>query len=186
MTRRILKFLHEEYATALGNFLHESNSSSYPATPWSVPPTPSIDTPGAFFPERGDPFAGRPSGGSLGTIFDLLGHKSSSMIGSRLAVQSSGYTSAFASQCSSPSPSAPPSPAPTAHANLRPTLSQRNSTITGGNNSPNVTTMLEEEFSRKSHTLKPVLIEAIEELMDEVRMTYTSVAEQSIDHIHSG
>lgn len=52
--------------------------------------------------------------------------------------------------------------------------------------SPNVTAMLEEDFSKKSHSLKPVFIEAIQELMDEVEMTYRSVGEQSIDHIHSG
>lgn len=46
--------------------------------------------------------------------------------------------------------------------------------------------MLADEFSRKSGSLKPVFIEAIQELMDEVELTSRSVGEQSIDHIHSG
>ncbi|KWU42548.1 eukaryotic translation initiation factor 2B beta subunit, partial [Rhodotorula sp. JG-1b] len=44
----------------------------------------------------------------------------------------------------------------------------------------------EDDFSRRSFSLKPVFIEAIAELMDEVETTYRSVGEQAIEHIHSG
>ena len=186
MIRRILKFLHEEYATALTNFLADSSSSSYPSTPYSIPPTPALcpETPSSFFPECGDPFAsaGRPSGtGSLGSMFDLLGHKATPLI-------IGNSPSSFATPLSGfPPPSTPSSPlrgaSPVPSQVLaRPSLALRTPSVI----SPHVTTMLEEEFSRKSHTLKPVFIEAIQELMDEVEMTYRSVGEQSIDHIHSG
>jgi len=44
----------------------------------------------------------------------------------------------------------------------------------------------EEEFSRESYKLKPHFMDAIKELYEEVETTHTNVAEQSLDHIHSG
>lgn len=186
MTRRILKFLHEEYATALGNFLADtSSSSSYPATPWSVPETPALGNDGT----SSFPFAEvRTAGGPLGSMFDLLGHKGPYADGSAGLAATAAHTSsssAFASGAST-APSSPSSghhpfpPVPsTVH---RPLLPLRTPSIV----STHVTNMLEDDFSRRSHTLKPIFIEAIQELMDEVEMTYRSVGEQSIDHIHSG
>lgn len=188
MTRRILKNLQGEYTSALETYLSESSSTSYPQTPYSIPPTPSIETPGAFFPERGDPFAGRPVGSSLGSMFDLLGHGTSNMGGSRLDCRSgaTGLNSAHASSPGLLSPSTTPihtSPSsPASGLNL--TVNTKSTNGTGI--SPGVSAMLEEDFTRKSYTLKPLFIEAITEVMDELETTYKSVGEQAVDHIHSG
>ncbi|KAL8283986.1 hypothetical protein RQP46_005099 [Phenoliferia psychrophenolica] len=196
MTRRILKFLHEEYATALGNFLADSSSSSSPNTPHSIPATPSLggpDTPGGSFP-----FALARRQSSLGSMFDLLGHKAipddikTGPLGLPVTAPSSGFvTPRSPASPASPAHSTPASPSmntPSAiSASLfhqRPHLPLRSPSSSVP--MPHVTSMLEDEFSRKSSTLKPVFLEAIQELMDEVDMTYRSVSEQSIDHIHSG
>lgn len=201
ITKRILKFLQEEYITALTSFLAQSSSSStsYPSTPYSVPMTPGwglaggLDTPGAFFPERGDPFSGRRTtgGSSLGNIFDLLGHRSSAGAAGGLSRPQNSTWSPVDSSSAPGSPStAPSSPArPFASSSINnhsPNASIHRQASTSTLLSPHVTIMLEEDFSKKSHSLKPVFIEAIQELMDEVEMTYRSVGEQSIDHIHSG
>jgi translation initiation factor eIF-2B subunit beta len=202
ITKRILKFLSEEYQTALSTYLTTTSSSSYPSTPYSVPQTPGwgvtgLETPGTFFPERGDPFAGRriPSGstgGSLGNIFDLLGHKNvavSQHAGSSTSMQGGIGGSNNSSAPHSPHvPAAPPSPllGHSSRSNTTTIRSPGPGAHTPNGLSPHVTTMLEEDFSKKSHSLKPVFIEAIQELMDEVEMTYRAVGEQSIDHIHSG
>ncbi|KAK4702351.1 translation initiation factor eIF-2B subunit beta, partial [Phenoliferia sp. Uapishka_3] len=180
MTRRILKFLHEEYATALGNFLTDASPSSTPNTPHSVPATPALgrhEGPGSF------PFTLARQGSSLGSMFDLLGHKVGGGAAGT-APPSSGFSTPR--ELASPGPSSPSSPAnnsPSSSQFLqRPHLPMRTPSIL----TPHVTSMLEEEFSRKSSSLKPVFLEAIQELMDEVDFTYRSVSEQSIDHIHSG
>lgn len=186
MTRRILKFLHEEYATALANYLSNATHSS-PATPHSVPETPFLasDGSGSF------PFTPTRRGTALGSMFDLLGHNKAGSDGlgnPNLALGPSTTTSGVGTPLSSsPIPTEPSSPAQshspaTAHTLHRPNLPVQ----TPGIMSPHVTSMLEDEFSKKSHSLKPVFIEAVQELMDEVELTYRSVGEQSIDHIHSG
>ncbi|KAM0745589.1 nagb/rpia/CoA transferase-like protein [Meredithblackwellia eburnea MCA 4105] len=200
MTRRIHKFLSEEYATALNNFLNESHSGlSSPTTPHSVPATPAIGG------SSSDPFlsAGRRES-ALGSMFDLLGHRAASSSSNSLdlgplaavataatAPSASGFATPLinsSSSLSSPPSSVPNSPTPHSPVSSghqqRPPLALR--TPSTNILSPGVTTMLEEEFSRKSHTLKPVFIEAIQELLDEVEMTYRNVGELAVDHIHSG
>ncbi|KAI5481880.1 translation initiation factor eIF-2B beta subunit [Pseudohyphozyma bogoriensis] len=170
MYRRILKFLHEEYATALTNFLSEttvSAASSSSATPNSIPATPNTHSESSTFRR----------GSTLGSMFDLLGHKSEGHHSPSPLSTSTLVT---------PAPSSPASPqnnSPSASTILhRPLLPLRTSSTV----SPQVQGMLEEDFSRKSSALKPIFVEAIQELMEEVEMTYRNVGEQSIDHIHSG
>lgn len=190
MTRRIAMLISEEYATALSNFLADSASSSGGVTPSSIPPTPSLGGPNldstnsSFFTE-----AGRTRGGALGSIFDLLGHKTTSAGAISSTTNAGGASTSLLgtpSAVSSPSSSTPASPqnhSPSSSTILsRPNLPMRTPTLV----SPHVQALLEDEFSRKSFSLKPLFIEAIQELMDEVESTYRSVGEQSIDHIHSG
>lgn len=223
MTQRILHNINEEYLTALSTFLLSvsSSSSSHPGTPFSVPMTPSLggalETPGGFFPERGDPFAGTGLGtrsrgggaGSLGNIFDLLGHRSWSvgpgaemkgalsggMGGHEPGSMTSSFTGSNASSTfATPTPSVPSSPS--IHSNVAlPTLhqqqqqQQRSSSVTTGranNQSPQVTQILTEDFSKKSHNLKPLFIEAIQEVVDEVEEVWDAVGKDAMMHVHSG
>ena len=190
MTRRIAMLMGEEYATALANFLTDSASSSGGASPSTVPPTPALggtlDSTSSFFTERD--LGGRTRGGALGSMFDLLGHKTttSGAISSAAGGASTSVLGTPQSVLSSPGTSTPASPqthSPSSSTILqRPNLPLRTPSVV----SPHVQALLEDEFSRKSFSLKPVFIEAIQELMDEVELTYRSVGEQSIDHIHSG
>lgn len=170
MTRRILKFLHEEYATALKLHLeNEDLKGSTTPSPRNVPATPFLpsDASTSF------PFS-TPSSRPLGNIFDLLGHKSPGT--SSLSSIAPTYSVA-----TTPTPSSPNSPSgavtPSHYSSYGQSYTQ---------DSSSTQSMLADEFSRKSGSLKPVFIEAIQELMDEVELTSRSVGEQSIDHIHSG
>lgn len=190
MTRRIAMLMGEEYATALSIFLADSASSSGGASPSTVPPTPALggnlDSTSSFFTERD--LGSRTRGQALGSMFDLLGHKttSSGAISRPAGGASTSVLGTPQSALSTPGASTPTSPqtnSPTSSTILqRPNLPLRTPSIV----SPHVQAVLEDEFSRKSFSLKPVFIEAIQELMDEVELTYRSVGEQSIDHIHSG
>lgn len=53
----------------------------------------------------------------------------------------------------------------------------------GGTSSPNK--MDPEEFMRQSAKLKPVLLQAIEEVMGELETTHEDVAKGAREHIHS-
>ncbi|SCV74111.1 BQ2448_6543 [Microbotryum intermedium] len=204
MTRRIIMLISEEYATALSNVLADATTSSSPATSMSIPPTPALGPESnaniSFFNERdlsGPSRSGR-QGSMLGSMFDLLGHKpaspSTSAWGSAgLASPALATTSAFAasqplSALSTPNSSRNASPTTSPSASIilqRPVLSLRAPSLATPP-LPHVQIALEDDFSKKSFSLKPVFIEAIQELMDEVEFTYRSVGEQSIDHIHSG
>ncbi|KAK4047543.1 Ark- serine/threonine protein kinase [Microbotryomycetes sp. JL201] len=183
MTRRITMLISEEYATALSNFMSDSTSSGA-HTPASIPATPAVggDVAGSsFFSERDFVARGRP--GALGSIFELLGHKSASS--SSQAGGAAGSPFASGSGLSSPASSQPGSPA-SGHA---PTIAQprpNHPLRTPSLVSPQVQAVLEDEFSKKSFSLKPVFIEAIQELMDEVELTYQTIGQQAVDHIHSG
>jgi translation initiation factor eIF-2B subunit beta len=170
MIERIRADLSEEYATALKNYLATNSSanslSSYPTTPFT-PFDSTTGLGGSFFPERT---------GSLGNMFDLLGHKSPSS-----HTHHSHHSSSGASINPTPAPSAPSSPS-----RATPGLPTRKASMPGTGTSPEVSAMLTAEFSQKSYTLKPVFIEAIQELLDEVDMSYRAVGEQSWEHIHSG
>jgi len=179
MCRRICVLMREEYATALSNHLDASDSpSSSPSTPF-VPQTPAVAgvPTEPFFHHDRDLIGQAKSGAALGSMFDLLGHKPTPE--GVLQVTPRGSTSL----ASTPANSAPPSPkqqSPSSSQILqRPSISSTRPLI-------DTSALRENEFSKRSFHLKPVFIEAIQELMDEVEMTYRTVGEQSIDHIHSG
>lgn len=195
----MLKFLTEEYQTALQTYLLTSSSSSisstpninsYPTTPWGAG---GLETPGTFFPERGDPFNGFNSvgagGGRIGgSLFELLGHRESSTGVGNSSISTGKHESIPNSSWTPTSPiSTPSSPHKIASPNPnsdRPAFSRSGTTTS--TLSPHVQTMLTEDFSKKSLNLKPIFIEAIQELIDEIEMTHRSVGEWSLDHIHSG
>lgn len=212
MTRRICMLIREEYQTALSNHLDDSVSSpaSELPTPLSSFPnssslndgnvvTPSLNrATSSFFPERdsGD-ILGRTSDGPLGSIFNLLGHSKAAPSGegaSRSALTSFGLgspSSAAATAPPSPSSSAVPSPESSQILQRPNPFASRDSNFASYDSSnpygSSPTSRREEDdFSKKSFSLKPVFIEAIAELMDEVETTYRSVGEQSLEHIHSG
>ncbi|CEQ41887.1 SPOSA6832_03646 [Sporobolomyces salmonicolor] len=185
MARRICMLMREEYATALSNHLESSASpSSAPPTP-QIPQTPAVaGVPSeSFFTERD--IMGRTRAGALGSMFDLLGHKPTP---EGVPQVNTGRASTSAWGGPSPGPSSPSTSAPTSppQSPASSQILQRPSPLSRPMSTADSTHLREEEFSRRSFHLKPVFIEAIQELMDEVEMTYRSVGEQSTDHIHSG
>ena len=178
MCRRICVLMREEYATALSNHLDTSDSpSSSPSTPF-VPQTPAVAgvPTEPFFHHDRDLIGQAKSGAALGSMFDLLGHKPTPEGVPQVTPRGSTSLS------STPANSAPPSPKQQSPSSSQ--ILQRPSAFS----KPQIDTsaLREDEFSKRSFHLKPVFIEAIQELMDEVEMTYRTVGEQSIDHIHSG
>ncbi|GAA5990619.1 hypothetical protein JCM5350_001329 [Sporobolomyces pararoseus] len=178
MCRRICVLMREEYATALSNHLDTSDSpSSSPSTPF-VPQTPAVAgvPTEPFFHHDRDLIGQAKSGAALGSMFDLLGHKPTPEGVPQVTPRGSTSLS------STPANSAPPSPKHQSPSSSQ--ILQRPSAFS----KPQIDTsaLREDEFSKRSFHLKPVFIEAIQELMDEVEMTYRTVGEQSIDHIHSG
>ncbi|GAA5892501.1 hypothetical protein JCM5296_006148 [Sporobolomyces johnsonii] len=184
MARRICMLMREEYATALSNHLDSATSPSAPQTP-QIPQTPAVaGVPSeSFFTERD--IMGRTRAGALGSMFDLLGHKPTP---EGVPQVNTGRASTSAWGGPSPGPSSPSTSAPTSppQSPASSQILQRPSPLSRPMSSADSTHLREEEFSRRSFHLKPVFIEAIQELMDEVEMTYRSVGEQSTDHIHSG
>ncbi|BGO90206.1 hypothetical protein NBRC10512_002409 [Rhodotorula toruloides] len=179
MTRRICMLIREEYQTALSNHLAETGGPSGAQTPIQVPQTPSLnqELSGTFMTEQDLPIK---SSGALGSIFDLLGHKS--------AIDGVGRASyGFASADNSPTASTSSTPIQSPSSSQ---ILQRPSPATFNSNFASYMSdgdqSREEVFSRRSYHLKPVFIEAIQELMDEVETTYRSVGEQALDHIHPG
>ena len=218
MTRRICMLIREEYQTALSNHLDDStgaddngagpsspNYNSDLASPMlshtaGAAPTPALSrATSSFFPERRDSgdILGRTTDGSLGSIFNLLGHSNATEGASRSALSAFGGLGGgggTASQLGSPASSAAPSPVQSPESSQilqRPnpfatTASHRDSNFASFDDNASANTPEEDDFSRRSFSLKPVFIEAIAELMDEVETTYRSVGEQAIEHIHSG
>ncbi|GAA6002087.1 hypothetical protein JCM10207_003066 [Rhodosporidiobolus poonsookiae] len=187
MTRRICMLIREEYATALSDHLANAASPSGMQTPM-VPQTPALnrDISGSFFTERD--LQGRTRGAALGSMFDLLGHKPVPEGATQLE---SRRTSAAGLYSTPPSPSASTSgttsPVPQSPSSAQ--LNQRPNPLLPFSSAFDIHAFdlsREEDFSKRSFNLKPVFIEAIQELMDEVELTYRSVGEQSLDHIHSG
>ncbi|GAA5836241.1 hypothetical protein JCM9279_002238 [Rhodotorula babjevae] len=201
MTRRICMLIREEYQTALANHLDEAPSSpSGSHTPTVPPETPSLNRDLGSSSYYGEHDLGaRAPGAALGSFFDLLGHKPAPPAAgaappSALAPGAASF--GFNSAAPPPAASAPASPvqgqSPSSSQVLQrpnPLLSTYSTSSLGdGGSSATLGAALprEHEFSKRSFYLKPVFIEAIQELMDEVEMTYRSVGEQSTDHIHSG
>ena len=224
MILRIRLLLTEEYTTALTQHLSKFPGSSLNG---SAPPTPALGGPSAidgatsspsggitsFFPERD--IAGTPRGGStsasggMGTLFDLLGHKSAKVVGETSVLAAGLATPAlYSAGLSTPglsrgfssgfvSGSTPASPDGSDHGSMGSSqILQRGSLAAGlahvgsgglvSTTSSTADLVAEEEFSRESYKLKPHFMDAIKELYEEVETTHTNVAEQSLDHIHSG
>lgn len=207
--------IREEYQTALSNHLDDNTGGNGPGGSPSSPnsnsdlaashtagaaPTPALSrATSSFFPERresGD-ILGRTTDGPLGSIFNLLGHSNATEGASRSALSAfGGLGGAGGSQLGSPISSAAPSPVQSPESSQilqRPNPfaaaaagHHRDSNFASFDDNASANTPEEDDFSRRSFSLKPVFIEAIVELMDEVETTYRSVGEQAIEHIHSG
>jgi translation initiation factor eIF-2B subunit beta len=184
MTRRICMLIREEYATALNNHLVSVSSPSGSQTP-AIPPTPylSRDIGGSFFTERD--LQGRTRGAALGSIFDLLGHKPTPEGTLR------GSTGGFGAFSGASTPATSTSNSPVGSPSSSQILQRPNPLVQTPFAAPfssdtEFDFSQEKDFSKRSFNLKPVFIDAIQELLDEVELTYRSVGEQSLDHIHSG
>ncbi|GAA6031736.1 hypothetical protein JCM8097_001959 [Rhodosporidiobolus ruineniae] len=189
MTRRICNLIREEYATALSNHLASASSPSGTQTPSLVPQTPALnrDISSSFFTERD--LQGRTRGAALGSIFDLLGHKpgvgGAPELNDRRASMSTFGGGGSLSGSSTPTGTASPTASPASSQILqRPNPLVQSPSSSSFDMDYEYTQ--ENDFSKKSFSLKPVFIDAIQELLDEVDFTYRSVGEQSLDHIHSG
>ncbi|TNY19163.1 translation initiation factor eIF-2B subunit beta [Rhodotorula diobovata] len=180
MTRRICMLIREEYQTALANHLDEAPSPSGSRTPTVPPETPSLnrDLGASYYPEHD--LGARAPGAALGSFFDLLGHKPAADGAPGASAASFGFNSA----ATTPASSAPASPAQSPSSSQ--ILQRPNPLLSTYSSFDTSAVPREQEFSRRSFYLKPVFIEAIQELMDEVETTYRSVGEQATDHIHSG
>jgi translation initiation factor eIF-2B subunit beta len=164
--------------TYLINSNSSHNSATYSPTPWG---NGTLETPGNFFPERGDPFASSSvaTGRIGGSLFELLGHRSNQSSTTKNDT-STGSVWVPDSPISSP-------PSPLKVGSNTSSVDDRSTRATNGSSlSPQVQQMLTEDFSKKSINLKPIFIEAIQELVDEIELTHRSVGEWSLDHIHSG
>ncbi|BGP54169.1 hypothetical protein JCM8202_005081 [Rhodotorula sphaerocarpa] len=191
---------------SLGGGGAQSTSSAQAGTSAATPSLQRASS--SYFPERdsGD-VLGRTSDGPLGSIFNLLGHASISDGPARSALSSFSLGAAAATAAAAagqspasstvtsanPSPATSLAPSPESSQILqRPhPFASRDSNFAGYETPTSIGatgagTREEDAFSRKSFNLKPVFIEAIAELMDEVETTYRSVGEQSTEHIHSG
>lgn len=172
--------IREEYQTALANHLDEAPSPSGSRTPTVPPETPSLnrDLGASYYPEHD--LGARAPGAALGSFFDLLGHKPAADGAPGASAASFGFNSA----ATTPASSAPASPAQSPSSSQ--ILQRPNPLLSTYSSFDTSAVPREQEFSRRSFYLKPVFIEAIQELMDEVETTYRSVGEQATDHIHSG
>ena len=208
--------IREEYQTALSNHLDDTDNtggnggagpSSSPNSPSDfashtagAAPTPALSrATSSFFPERresGD-ILGRTTDGPLGSIFNLLGHSNATEGASRSALSAFGGLGGGGTGTATPgmgSPASSAAPSPTVQSPESSQILQRpnpfaaatNSNFASFDDNASNNTPEEDDFSRRSFSLKPVFIEAIAELMDEVETTYRSVGEQAIEHIHSG
>lgn len=208
--------IREEYQTALSNHLDDTDNtggnggagpSSSPNSPSDfashtagAAPTPALSrATSSFFPERresGD-ILGRTTDGPLGSIFNLLGHSNATEGASRSALSAFGGLGGGGTGTATPgmgSLASSAAPSPTVQSPESSQILQRpnpfaaatNSNFASYDDNASNNTPEEDDFSRRSFSLKPVFIEAIAELMDEVETTYRSVGEQAIEHIHSG
>lgn len=195
MTRRVMLVIEEEYNSALQVFLHEADhpsSSGHPSPPTSsVPPTPALGIEsggiGSFFTERDLATAPNGVSGSLGSMFDLLGHKPVASSSTGIQPPQSNTSSAFntpqpLSTLSSPTSSAQTSPSSSGILPPRPTLPLRTPSL----QSPHVKALLEDEFNRNSYKLKSYFQGELTDMYDEIDGTYKSVGEQAVEHIHNG
>ncbi|GAA5969872.1 hypothetical protein JCM11641_008070 [Rhodosporidiobolus odoratus] len=184
MTRRICMLIREEYATALANHLTAASSASVPPTP-GVPQTPALnrDIGGSFFTERD--LQGRTRGAALGSIFDLLGHKPTPE-GTPQSAGGRTSTSGLGELSTASTPASSTTGSPTTSPSSSQILQRPNPLIQPFSSLDIHDLTLEGDFSKRSFNLKPVFIDAIQELLDEVELTDRSVGEQSLDHIHSG
>ncbi|GAA5842329.1 hypothetical protein JCM11251_003986 [Rhodosporidiobolus azoricus] len=188
MTRRVCMLIREEYATALSNHLASASSPSGTHTPTfsAVPQTPALsrEISYSYFTERD--LQGRTRGGALGSMFDLLGHKPTTEgapAGGRAPTSSFGAPSGTSTPATGSSAANSPVQSPSSSQILQ----RPNSFVqTPAAWDPSFDASREDDFSKRSFNLKPVFIDAIQELMEEVELVYRSVAEQSLDHIHSG
>ncbi|GAA6017883.1 hypothetical protein JCM11491_001203 [Sporobolomyces phaffii] len=180
MCRRICVLMREEYATALSNHLDTSGSpTSSPSTPF-IPQTPAVaGVPTEPFFHHDRDLIGQAKSGALGSMFDLLGHKPTPEGVPQVTPRGSTSLASTPASSAPPSPKQPLSPSASQILQRPPSYSFSRPTV-------DTLALREDEFSKRSFHLKPVFIEAIQELMDEVEMTYRTVGEQSIDHIHSG
>lgn len=106
------------------------------------------------------------------SIFDLLGHRGSTPLSSTWGDKNiSSPTATPPSEAFSPVNS--------------PVLSRVPSTLYLRSRGDGSASPAELEFSKKSHSLKPLFIDAITELMDELETVHENVASSAAEHIHN-
>ncbi|GMK56545.1 hypothetical protein CspeluHIS016_0303850 [Cutaneotrichosporon spelunceum] len=173
IVRRIIKLIREEYRAAAA--AHLSQSSSMPGTPG--PSTPGFATPPSYFNYS-------PSGGSVpGTPMPRPAPNLSNFVAmrhSRVQFERQG-TLLDMSAATSNLFSTPPR-----------VLSSQNHSRQGSICSPTLgeaNDMEEREraqFAKQAGKLKPILIQAIDEVIGELETTHEDVARGAKEHIHSG
>ena len=173
--RRILRLIREEYRAAAA--AHVSAPSSVPSTPYLGPETPGLHAPAnhylsnefAFSSPNSNP-VGLPRQPSLSN-FVAMRH-------SRAQLERQGSLLEMSSTTT----------------NLFTTPTRTNSIdagLGGGAGSPGgaygagLSRQDSEEFMKQSGRLKPVLIQAIEEVVGELETTHEDVAKGAREHIHS-
>jgi translation initiation factor eIF-2B subunit beta len=187
--RRILRLIREEYRAAAA--AHRSAPPSIPGTPYLGPETPGLHAPSSHYLSNDLTFSSLPNAAHSATLprqpslsnFVAMRHSRAQLERSGSLLDLSASTSSLFTSPGAPAAfTAPPT---------------RNGSIDGGGGggggagsvTPTGQGVLSradsDDFMKQSGKLKPVLIQAIEEVVGELETTHEDVAKGAREHIHS-
>ncbi|KAK4689889.1 translation initiation factor eIF-2B subunit beta, partial [Tremellales sp. Uapishka_1] len=171
--RRILRLIREEYRAAAA--AHRSAPPSTPGTPYLGPSTPGIAVPSSHYLSNDFHFTPPPGPGmnrqtSLSN-FVAMRH-------SRAQLERSGSVLDFSLSPSTSSLFAAPNGSSPSSPNLKAAATATAAEI-------GFFTEAKDEFMKQSSKLKPVLIQAIDEVVNELETTHEDVARGAREHVHS-
>jgi len=166
--RRILRLIREEYRAAAA--AHHSAPPSTPGTPFLGPDTPGLAFPSSHY-LSGDLSFTSPSSSSVSlprqtslSNFVVMRHTRAQLERSGSVLDLSPATSSLFTS---------------------PTRQSSMDTLNGREMGAGPSRADSEEFMRQSSKLKPVLIQAIDEVVGELETTHEDVAKGAKEHVHS-
>lgn len=190
--RRILRLIREEYRAAIS--AHLSAPPSTPGTPYLGPTTPGIHVPSNHYLSNVSEFQFASPGTSAAAVsaqtslsnFVAMRHSRAQLerSGSTLDMSALGPLTTSLANTGFQSPSASTSPRMGGQRSLSRAgsvsfFSEAQSSSWDANSKER------DEFMRQSGKLKPVLIQAIDEVIGELETTHEEVARGAKEHIHS-
>lgn len=191
--RRILRLIREEYRAAIS--AHLSAPPSTPGTPNLGPATPGIQVPSTHYLSHIDGYQFPPSGTSAAAVsaqtslsnFVAMRHSRAQLerSGSTLDMSTLGPLTNSLANTSIQSPSSTTSPGISGNRSLSRAGSVSFFADASASSSWDANSKERDEFMRQSGKLKPVLIQAIDEVVGELETTHEEVARGAKEHIHS-